>query len=58
MGKEQMLGFLEYQAKELEPYPESTEESQMVLEQERNLINIVININLAHLMHKLFGIEI
>ena len=53
-----MLGFLEYQAKELEPYPESTEESQMVLEQERNLINIVININLAHLMHKLFGIEI
>lgn len=42
MGKEQMLGFLEYQAKEFEPYPEGTGESQMALEQERNLINIEI----------------
>lgn len=37
-----MLGFLEYQAKEFEPYPEGTGESQMALEQERNLINIEI----------------
>ena len=42
MWKEQMLGFLEYQAKEFEPYPEGTGESEMILEQERNLINTVI----------------
>lgn len=51
-----MLGFLEYHVKEFEPYPEGTGESQMVLEQERNLINTVnIRINLAHPLQKFFG---
>lgn len=41
MGKDQMLGFLDYQAKKFGPYPEGTRESQMVLEQKINLMHIV-----------------
>ena len=42
VGKEKMLGFLEYQTMEFELYPEDTGESLMVLDQESNLMNIMI----------------
>lgn len=40
MGKDQMLAFLDYQAKKFGPYPEGTGESQMVLEQKINFMHI------------------
>lgn len=41
MRKDQMLGFLKYQAKEFGPYSEGTGESWMVLEQVSNMMTLV-----------------